>query len=416
MSDPVISRILDLHVDEATFLWVLRVQAVTLPQFNLRELARLDDRLEAHLDGLRVAGVAGWQIAQKALETIGEAGETFVAAVLALGEGPDEWTEKLIAAVTAKPKAVPGLTSALGWLPYEQVATVIKRLLQDGSPDFRRAGLTAIALHRKNPGSALVEAFGSDDPRLRARALRLAGELGLVDLHVAVRANLKAKDADSRFWAAWSAALLKNHPDAVAYLRRLAETGEPRGSLAAVLAVRLLSLREAKSWLAKLAREHGQLRTAIQAAGALGEVEVVPWLVEQMKVPELARCAGEALSLITGANIGNDGLEGPRPEGFESGPTESPDDNDVALDPDDRLAWPDPGRVQAWWQGHRGRFEKNVRYLLGRPVDRASALEALKTGYQRQRAAAALELGILEPGRPLFDVRAPAHRQQQLLA
>jgi uncharacterized protein (TIGR02270 family) len=416
MSDPVIPKIVERHMVDASFLWVLRAQAVMMPHFNLPDLARLEERLEAHLDGLRIAGAAGWEIAQKELEAIGEAGEAFVAAALALEEGAESRAEKVIETVAEKPKGVPGLTSALGWLPYERVAAVIKRLLQDGSPEFRRAGLTAIALHRKNPGSALVEAFGSEDGRLRARALRLAGELGMVDLHVTVRANLKAQDPACRFWAAWSSALLKKHADAVAYLQRLAESGDPRGPRAAVLAVRLLPLRDVKSWLVKLAREKGQVRTAIQGAGALGEVEAVAWLIEQMKVPALARCAGEALSLITGVNIERDGLEGPRPEGFESGPTESPDDDEVALDPDDRLGWPDPGRVQAWWQAQRGRFEKNVRYLLGRPVDRASALEALRTGYQRQRAAAALELGILEPGRPLFDVRAPAQRQQRLLS
>jgi hypothetical protein len=35
----------------------------------------------------------------------------------------------------------------------------------------------------------------------------------------------------------------------------------------------------------------------------------------------------------------------------------------------------------------------------------------LETGCQPQRAAAALELAILRPGRPLFDVCAPAFRQ-----
>jgi len=47
-------------------------------------------------------------------------------------------------------------------------------------------------------------------------------------------------------------------------------------------------------------------------------------------------------------------------------------------------------------------------------LDRVTCL-ALKNGYQRQRAAAALELAILKPGRPLFEVRAPGFRQQQLL-
>ena len=43
-------------------------------------------------------------------------------------------------------------------------------------------------------------------------------------------------------------------------------------------------------------------------------------------------------------------------------------------------------------------------------------MEVLKTGRQRQRAAAALELAILQPGKPLFNVRAPGFRQQQWLS
>jgi hypothetical protein len=56
------------------------------------------------------------------------------------------------------------------------------------------------------------------------------------------------------------------------------------------------------------------------------------------------------------------------------------------------------------------------RYLLGRPITIESLRQALKIGYQRQRAAAAIELALLNPGKPLFEVRAPAHRQQRLLA
>ena len=40
-----------------------------------------------------------------------------------------------------------------------------------------------------------------------------------------------------------------------------------------------------------------------------------------------------------------------------------------------------------------------------------SLRDVLKNGYQRQRAAAALELAIREPGKPLYEVRAPGFRQ-----
>jgi len=37
------------------------------------------------------------------------------------------------------------------------------------------------------------------------------------------------------------------------------------------------------------------------------------------------------------------------------------------------------------------------------------------SNFQRQRAAAVLEMAILQPGQPLFEVRAPGFRQQQIL-
>jgi hypothetical protein len=39
----------------------------------------------------------------------------------------------------------------------------------------------------------------------------------------------------------------------------------------------------------------------------------------------------------------------------------------------------------------------------------------LRYGYQRQRAAAALELAMMHPSQPLFNVKAPGFRQQKLL-
>jgi uncharacterized protein (TIGR02270 family) len=85
------------------------------------------------------------------------------------------------------------------------------------------------------------------------------------------------------------------------------------------------------------------------------------------------------------------------------------------MDPDENLPWPDPDLVKTWWEARRGRFSKDTRYLLGQPITVESLRQALRAGYQRQRAAAAIELALLLPGRPLFEVRAPGHRQQDVL-
>ena len=57
------------------------------PHLAFFQLAELDERIEAHILGLRVAGVQGWEIAKAALEEIGKPGEVFAAGVLAFESG-----------------------------------------------------------------------------------------------------------------------------------------------------------------------------------------------------------------------------------------------------------------------------------------------------------------------------------------
>jgi uncharacterized protein (TIGR02270 family) len=380
----------------------------------LEQLARLDERLEAHLDGLRVAGKLGWDFMKKALE-INEPGEVFVAAVLAFESGDERRVQDVLSIGMATFEAERGLISALGWLSYVQALKLINALLASSVPAHRRIGIAASAIHRRDPGPALQAALVSDDPLLKVRALRAAGELGLLDSHLAVRIKLNDEKPASRFWAAWSGALLRGDKDAVASLQSFVESGESFRERAVQLAVRRLPFIDARAWLSTLAKDGHQLRTAPIAAGALGDPEFIPWLIEQMKVPELARVAGEALSMLTGIDLVSEGLDREKPAGFEAGPTESPEDEGVDLDVDLDLPWPDHALIQEWWRDHRGDFRKGTRYLLGRPIEPEALRKVLKSGRQRQRAAAALELAILQPGRPLFEVRGPGFRQQRVL-
>jgi len=404
------------HAEEAAFLWLIRDAAVHAPHYRLWELAKHDDRVEAHLDGLRIDAEPGWDIVETALVEIGEPGEVFAAGVLAFESGAPDKIQQVIEVGTATPEAARGLIAALGWLTYEQASKHIKGLLTAGAPAMKRVGIAAAAIHRRNPGPALLAAFGADDPGLKARAFRAAGELGLVDTHITLRANLKAKDSTVRFWAAWSNALLNGHKDAVAYLQNVAEAGGPFAERAAQMTMRRLAPNDAKTWLKRLVRELGHKRIAIIAAGAFADPEAIPFLIEQMKIPKLSRVAGESFSLITGANIAHEDLDGEKPEGFQAGPTEDPEEEDVAMDADLDLAWPDPALIQRWWSTRQGNFARGTRYLLGRPITPESLRLALKDGYQRQRAAAAIELALPSPGKPLFEVRIPASRQQRLLA
>ncbi len=87
---PVLEHIVEQHAEEAAFLSLLRDAATEAPHYKRHHLARLDERVEAHIDGLCVAGEAGWRCAVAELKAHPEPGELFAAGVLALesGSGP----------------------------------------------------------------------------------------------------------------------------------------------------------------------------------------------------------------------------------------------------------------------------------------------------------------------------------------
>jgi uncharacterized protein (TIGR02270 family) len=211
-------------------------------------------------------------------------------------------------------------------------------------------------------------------------------------------------------------ALASSDKDAIAQLQVVAESDSPYREKAVQMAPRRLEPSAAKMWQRKLFQNPKQIRLAIIGAGVLGDPEAVPSLIERMKNPPLARVAGEAFTMITGVDIAYQDLDTDKPEGFEAGPTEKPEDTDVAMDADENLPWPKPEAIQKWWNAHQAEFAKGTRYLVGKPITPEWLHQVLREGRQRQRAAAALELALRQRGSKLFEVRAPGFRQQKILA
>src|SRR5688572_3059894 len=53
---PWLQSILEEHFEEVQMLWEMRTAALRDPDYVARDVAELDDRLEAHVDGLVLAG------------------------------------------------------------------------------------------------------------------------------------------------------------------------------------------------------------------------------------------------------------------------------------------------------------------------------------------------------------------------
>lgn len=90
---PVLREIVRQHAEMAAFLWTVYdhhlLHPGENPDMDEERLARLVERLEAHLDGLRVSGEAGREIVLERYAEFPEAGELFVVRMIC--------TDKMIA-------------------------------------------------------------------------------------------------------------------------------------------------------------------------------------------------------------------------------------------------------------------------------------------------------------------------------
>ena len=410
-----IPLVIQQHAEEAAHLRHMRSTLASAPHVKLHHLRRLDDRLAAHLDGLAVAGEYGSSLCEAALESPG-VGEVFAAAVRAIEEKDERRLDKLFALVGTVPEAQPGLISAFGWVSAPYLEGTIATLLASIEPFRRQAGITACVMHRVDPGATLTQSLTHPEPQLRARALRAASESGRRDLLAACMSALQDEDVGARFWAAWSAVLLGDREKALRVLESFVLLPNAFRQRPLLLLLRVLDLPSAQRLLKTIAQDPVNKRLLIQGAGIAGDPQYLPWLIGQMVDDPFARLAGESFSTITGLDLAYLDLERNPPEGIELGPNDNPEDDNVAMDEDDSLPWPDPEKMQAWWDANKSRFADGVRYFMGAPVTRNHCIHVLKEGYQRQRIAAAEYLCLLEPGTQLFPTSAPAWRQQRWLA
>ncbi|ANI59885.1 hypothetical protein PGR6_23120 [Pseudomonas sp. GR 6-02] len=404
--------VIDQHADEAGFLVDLRDHAVCAPHYSLNDLHTLERRIEAHLDGLRVAGSAG-------LETLlqfrpNTRAEVFAAVVLAFESGNSVALYKLSVHLHEYPEAERFFSAALGWLEWELISPWIDRMLASPDPLFRRLGLAACGMHRHDPGPALLTGLSDADPSVLARAARTAGELRRRDLMSTIHAHRLHPDPATRFWANWATAQMGDE-HAQEPLRQFAE--QPGEFQYRALCVLLAWQKRENSiaWIRQLIEHPEQQRIGIQAIGLLGDPFSVPWLIQQMSDLSHARVAGEAFSLITGADLALLDLELQDMPDFDAGPNDDPEDANVAMDPDENLPWPDPQLIAAWWRAHGGDFQAGMGYVLGLQQSENSYRRVLVQGQQRQRIAAAFGVARWRPNEVLFPTSAPAWRQKMLL-
>ncbi len=176
----------------------------------------------------------------------------------------------------------------------------------------------------------MAGAEGGDIERA-VRVLRAGGKLGRRDLLTSCLSVLEDEDAGTRFWAAWSAVLLGDREKALRVLESFVLLPNAFRQRPLRLLLRVLDLPSAQRLLKTIAQAPVNKLLLIQGAGIAGDPQYLPWLIGQMVDDPFARLAGESFSMTTGLDLAYLDLERNPPEGAEFGPSDNPEDDNVAM-------------------------------------------------------------------------------------
>lgn len=405
--------IYETHLAEAAFRWSQWEAALDAPDFVLEEVAEVEARFAAHLDGLVLGGAP---VARRLLEPAlaADEPESIVAAALALlgGEAPPESAAVLSALPGAPPLALAALQRALELAPTSSLPADLPALLEkeEAVPELWALVLDVLGVHGLATAPLCTPFLSHSVPRVAAAALRAASHARL-PLDPAVLQRALGSGEPVLRDAAILAGLMGGHRSAWAACKAVVESRAPGCRLPLLLLGMGGDERDVKGLLALLSDE--KLRPdVLWALGFSGRMAAADACVELMREAPVAALAGEAFSAITGLRIeGGHAVVKEEPEAEELAPLEEDLGIDLTPKPEDALPLPRPEQVAAWWQEHRARLDARQRYLAGQPFTPQALLDALANAPMRRRHALALELALRSRGALQVSTRAFVERQ-----
>lgn len=173
--------ILEEHLEELQMLWESRQASVRDLEYDAADLRELDERIEAHTDGL----ILGDQHAQSMLEEALAGGDSLVVfsgAYVLLRRNDEASANRVMEALESaeEEEQIKGLTDALCFASISLVSQRLKTLLASSDANLAVSAATALAFHGQLPKNSpeLVELLRADDPAVRAATWNVIALLG----------------------------------------------------------------------------------------------------------------------------------------------------------------------------------------------------------------------------------------------
>ena len=282
------------HAELAAFQWA---QRDTLSQEDPPDpavIAGVDRRLEANLDGLRIAGAAAWPFIIDQYEDYPEKGELFVVAVMALEQQDERRIAQAVAFARNGEHGTRGLCGAFEWLPPKITAPLVRIWIDATDPVEIEAALAAFTRHRAVPGNHLPGLLTHAEPAIRRSAAGLVALAGRQDCAASLRALMDDPDP-SVCQAAAEALVGLGHREGEPVLKARVIAMDDGWQRTLRLLASAVPRAEFRAWLSDLIQAEATKPIAVRGAGMLEDLSLLPWIAQQASHPALAEASGAAL-------------------------------------------------------------------------------------------------------------------------
>jgi uncharacterized protein (TIGR02270 family) len=366
----VMQDLLEEHFEELQFLWGQRQSALRSPRYGIRDLSDLEERIEAHLQGLLVGGEHGLAFLEKGLAE-DDPVLVFLGAYGLLRSNTESAAQRVLDDfLKAEGKRLDGLRQALCHGPITPIRSQLQKVLASAPAPVGVATAEILACHGllEITTDQFNRFLKNEEPSVRQAAWRTAARTSIPRKPEIYEAGLRDEDPAVRNEAMMAAAWGK-HQGVLDFCRKLAAKPThpgpppPGGGNGGEDALYLLAVLGKPIELPRIlalgkAAELGPRQ--FQILGAFGHPEVMELLLEGItnKDPRQAVAAAAAFTKVTGCPIDSDKratlppADGSVPDEFEK------EFLDEAKVPSLELA-------KAHWQKVKSQMSKGTRWSRG---------------------------------------------------
>lgn len=297
---PQLRDVVKEHLEEYSFLSMMRRKALFDPEIFLYQLERLDNRLESHWDGLVVGCPMSLDVAQEKIEEAGDPWDTYVALRVWFELG-NPITEEIVEKLSeVEEKGLPPWREAFCRCPKEKVKELLPaNLLEHVVPSVQSTVLFVLGWHDLLPAGQYERFVQHTDPLVRYCLARTIswGAFAAGEADQLLSILLTDEDQIVKRAALWSAAMM-NIDAAREKCRSSLKEGGQEPFVVQILG--LIGNAPDAPVLLEIAEQEDLSEVAFKALGALGSSQVIEHLLQLLDNEKMSAHAAQAIKKILG--------------------------------------------------------------------------------------------------------------------